>query len=315
MATRDLVIVGAGPAGLTSAIYAGRARLSTLLVEMMAPGGWAAITDMIENYPGAGPVKGSDLVEKMVEQATGFGAEFVTATVSSVEPLNEGLAVVTGALRYEARAVVVASGTTFRKLGVPGEDEFEGRGVSYCATCDGPLFRGLDIAVVGGGDSALQEALYLTRFARRVSVIHRREGLRAAPVLVERVRAAEKITLLLGYEVERITGGAAGVESVGVVNAATGDRRALAVAGVFLFVGLSPRTEFLGDLVKKDPSGFIVTDAAMKTSVRGVFAAGDCRAKLLRQVSTAVGDGATAAFAAEKYLEDGEWQAGTGGAS
>jgi thioredoxin reductase (NADPH) len=212
-----------------------------------------------------------------------------------------------GAKRYEARAVVVASGTAFRKLGVPGEDEFEGRGVSYCATCDGPLYQGLDIAVVGGGDSALQEALYLTRFARRVSVIHRREGFRAAPVLVERVRAAEKIELLLSHEVERITGGPAGVESVDVVSATTGERRALPVAGVFLFVGLSPRTEFLGDLVKKDPAGFILTDAAMKTNVRGILAAGDCRAKLLRQVSTAVGDGATAAFAAEKYLEDGEW--------
>jgi thioredoxin reductase (NADPH) len=307
MATHDLVIVGAGPAGLTAAIYAGRARLKTLLVEMMMPGGWAAITDLIENYPGVGPSKGSDLIDRMVEQATGFGAELATATVTAVEADADGFAVVAGATRHQARVVIIAAGTGYKKLGVPGEDAFEGRGVSYCATCDGPLYKGLDIAVVGGGDSALQEALYLTRFARRITLIHRRDEFRAAPVLVERVRASDRIELLLSHEIVGVGGGADGVESIDVASARTGERRTVPVAGVFLFVGLSPRTEFLGELVEKDPAGFIVTDAAMRTSVRGILAAGDCRVKLLRQVSTAVGDGATAAFAAQKYVEDGEW--------
>lgn len=303
----DVIIIGQGPAGLTAALYTGRARLSTLVLEEAMPGGWAAITEEIENYPGTGTVKGADLTASMVGQATEFGAELVVGGVKSVERAEDGFIVETEGKRYEARAVIVATGTAFRKLGVPGEEELAGRGVSYCATCDGPFYKGLEIAVVGGGDSALQEALYLTGFASKVYLIHRRDEFRAAPVLRERVRAEKKIECLCSCVVEAIHGGQGGVESLDIKDVKTGEPRRLPVAGVFLFVGLVSRTEFLGELLERDERGFIVTNDEMKTSVEGVLAAGDCRVKLLRQVSTAVGDGATAAFAAQRYLEDGEW--------
>jgi thioredoxin reductase (NADPH) len=306
MTPRDIVVVGAGPAGLTAALYAGRSRLSVLLVEMMMPGGWAAMTDVIENYPGAGAVKGADLAARMAEQAVEVGAELATATVKGIGRDREEFLVRTGAGEHRTRSVIVASGSDFRKLGVPGELELAGHGVSYCATCDGPFFQGRKIAVVGGGDSALQEALYLTKFAEKIYLIHRRDDVRAVPVLAERVDAHEKIECLCSTVVERINGEEA-VESVDLASTKTGEKRTIEVAGVFLFIGLEPRTAFLGDLVDLDDRGFILTDDQMKTSARGVLAAGDCRAKLLRQVSTAVGDGATAAFAAQLYLDDGEW--------
>lgn len=301
----DVLIIGGGPAGLTAGIYAGRARLRTLVLEMMSPGGWAATTDQIENYPGVGAVKGVDLAARMVEQAQSFGAVIEPSAAESVEVRDDGFEV-RGAASWEARALIVATGTGYRKLGVPGEEEFAGRGVSYCATCDGPFTKGLEIAVVGGGDSALQEALYLTRFATRVHLIHRRDEFRAARVLADRVRAHPGITCHCKHLVERVDGSSA-VESVSLRDMETGQERVLPVAGVFFFVGLEPKTAFLGDLVERDKAGFIVTDDSMRTSRRGVLAAGDCRAKVLRQVSTAVGDGATAAFVAQRYLEEGEW--------
>ncbi len=306
MEKRDLVIVGAGPAGLTAAIYTGRARIATLVLEMMMPGGQAAITELIENYPGTGAVGGAELTSRMVEQAKEFGAEIATQSVTGVEVDGDRLVVRAGGDGYEARAVVVASGTGYRKLGVPGEEEFAGRGVSYCATCDGPFYKEQEIAVVGGGDSALQEALHLTRFAKKIHLIHRRDEFRAVPVLVERVEAHEKIECLCGNIVTRISG-TNGVESVDLESKKTGETRTLPVSGVFLFVGLEPRTDFLGGLLALDEGGFILTDDEMKTNVRGILAAGDCRAKRLRQVSTAVGDGATAAFMAQMYIEEGEW--------
>lgn len=306
MDSHDLVIIGAGPAGLTAAIYAGRARLDTLIFEMMMPGGQAVITEVIENYPGTGNVGGAELTAKMVEQAKAFGAAIETATVTGVEVEGERLVLSAGKSSCEARAVIVASGTGYRKLGVPGEEELAGRGVSYCATCDGPFYREQEIAVVGGGDSALQEALHLTHFAKKIYLIHRRDEFRAVPVLVERVRAHEKIECICGNVVTRING-ADGVESLELESKETGERRALPVAGVFLFVGLEPRTDFLRGVLKLNEQGFIVTDDHMRTSVKGVLAAGDCREKLLRQVSTAVGDGATAAVVAQRYIEEGEW--------
>lgn len=306
MEKRDLIIVGAGPAGLTAAIYAGRARIQTLVLEMMMPGGQAAITELIENYPGTGAVGGAELTAQMVEQAKEFGAQLATQSVAGIEADGDRLVVRAGGDGYEARAVVVASGTGYRKLGVPGEEEFAGRGVSYCATCDGPFYKEQEIAVVGGGDSALQEALHLTRFAKKIHLIHRRDEFRAVPVLVERVQAHERIECLCGNIVTQING-TNGVESVDLESKKTGETRTLPVSGVFLFVGLEPRTDFLGGLLALDEGGFILTDSEMKTNVRGILAAGDCRAKVLRQVSTAVGDGATAAFMAQKYIEEGEW--------
>jgi thioredoxin reductase (NADPH) len=306
MPENDLIIVGAGPAGLTAAIYAGRTRLKPLVVEMMMPGGWMAVTDVLENYPGIGTVHGAELAQRMAEQAKRFGAEMITGTVSAVEAGAHSLTVVVGGQSHAARAVIVASGTNYKKLGVPGEAELTGRGVSYCATCDGPFYKDQVIAVVGGGDSALQEALYLTNFASKIYLIHRRDEFRAVPILAERVAESEKVECLCPYVVERING-ADGVESVDIRSGETDEVRTLPVSGVFLFVGLEPRTEFLAGAVETDESGFILTDQEMRTNVRGLLAAGDCRAKLLRQVSTAVGDGATAAFAAWQFLEEGEW--------
>lgn len=306
MARHDVIVLGAGPAGLTAGLYAGRARLDTLVLEMMVPGGWAAITQTIENYPGAGTVNGQDLVAAMVEQAKAAGATIASGEATGLSSGDEGFSVEASGKVHEARAVIVATGTEFRKLGVPGEEKLAGRGVSYCATCDGPLYKGLEIAVVGGGDSALQEALYLTGFASRVYLIHRRDEFRAVEVLSERVRSHEKIECLCSTTVEGINGDD-GVESLDVRGVRTDEARKLPVAGVFIFIGLEPRTKFLAGLVETDEHGFVVTDGAMRTSVKGILAAGDCRAKLLRQVSTAVGDGATAAFAAQRYLDDGAW--------
>ncbi|MFH1502636.1 MAG: thioredoxin-disulfide reductase [Candidatus Eisenbacteria bacterium] len=306
MERHDLVIIGGGPAGLTAGLYAGRSRLKTVVLESMMPGGQAAITHMLENYPGAGSVSGAELSQRMLDQMKEFGAELVSAEVTGLTVDGDGVSVAAGSETYAARSVIVASGTGYRKLGVPGEKELAGRGVSYCATCDGPFYKGQEIAVVGGGDSALQEALYLTTFASKIFLIHRRDEFRAVPVLDERVRAHEAIECLCSTVVTAIRG-EDGVEALDLRDKKTGEERSLAVAGVFLFVGLEPRTAFLGDVVKLDEAGFVVTNEEMKTSVRGILAAGDCRAKLLRQVSTAVGDGATAAYAAQRYLEDGEW--------
>jgi len=306
MDRHDVIVLGAGPAGLTAGLYAGRARLETLVLEMMVPGGWAAITQTIENYPGAGTVNGQELVAAMVEQAKAAGAEIASGQVDGLEQAGDGFVVRAGEKTRETRSVIVATGTEFRKLGIPGEERLAGRGVSYCATCDGPLYKGLEIAVVGGGDSALQEALYLTGFASKVYLIHRRDEFRGVELLSERIRSHEKIECLLSTTVQEVNGDD-GVESLEIRDVSSGETRSLPVAGVFVFIGLEPRTGFLSGLVETDEQGFIVTDGAMRTGVRGLLAAGDCRAKLLRQVSTAVGDGATAAFAAQRYLEDGQW--------
>ncbi|HYW68374.1 MAG TPA: thioredoxin-disulfide reductase, partial [bacterium] len=277
----DVIVVGAGPAGLTAGIYAGRARLKTLVLEGMMPGGQVVVTAHIENYPGVGPTTGSELIAGMVEQMASFGAELKTAQASSIEVRDGGFVVGVGAKEFDCKSVIVATGTAYKKLGVPGEGEFLGRGVSYCATCDGPLYKDLEIAVVGGGDSALQEALYLTTFATKVYLIHRRDEFRAVPILRERVRDNDKIECFCSCVVERIAG-QNGVESIELKNVKTGERMTHPVSGVFLFVGLVPQTEVLGDLVKTCPDGFILTDDQMKTSVRGILAAGDCRSKLLR---------------------------------
>jgi thioredoxin reductase (NADPH) len=306
MAAFDVIVVGAGPAGLTAGIYTGRSRLKTLVLEAMMPGGQVVVTSHIENYPGACSETGAELVSSMHQQMVSFGAEIRTASAEGVEKTDAGFVVRAGAEAFEARAVIIATGTGYKKLGVPGEDEFLGRGVSYCATCDGPLYKDMEIAVVGGGDSALQEALYLTSFAKRVYLIHRRDEFRAVPILRERVLANDKIECFCSTVVERING-TGGVDSIDLKDVGTDETVKHPVAGVFLFVGLQPKTEFVEGFVDTSDTGFILTDSEMKTNVRGVLAAGDCREKLLRQISTAVGDGATAAFVAQRLIEDNEW--------
>ena len=306
MESYDLIIVGAGPAGLAAGLYAGRSRLKTLLLESMMPGGMAAVTDALENYPGVGLISGPELTERMLEQMKEFGAEVATGEVKQLTARERSFGVSTAGGEYGCKALIAAMGTSYRRLGVPGESEFAGRGVSYCATCDGPFYKDKEVAVVGGGDSALQEALFLTRFASKVYLIHRRDEFRAVPVLSERVRAHDSIECLFSHTVESIEG-VGGVESLRLHNKKTGETRVLQVPGVFIFIGLEPRTAILKGVAELDEQGFVLTDQDMKTNVRGLLAAGDCRVKSLRQVSTAVGDGATAAFTAYKYVEENDW--------
>ncbi|MGI6284219.1 thioredoxin-disulfide reductase [Neomoorella humiferrea] len=298
----DLLIIGGGPAGLTAALYGARGGLDTVVLEMGAPGGQAGLTDRIENYPGFPEgITGLELAMKFAEQAQRFGAKLETATVQGVDFTGPIKKVLSSSGTFEARAVIIASGAHPRPLGVPGEEEFRGRGVSYCATCDGAFFRDKKVAVIGGGDSAVEEALFLTRFASQVTIIHRRDTLRAAKILQERARDNPKISFAWNTVVTRIKGGEK-VEGLELKDVGSGAVREEAFDGVFIFIGLEPNTSFLQGVVTLDAQGYIVTREDLATSVPGVFAAGDVRVKEFRQVSTAVGDGAVAAMAAEHYL-------------
>jgi len=302
--TYDVVIIGGGPAGLTAGLYASRARLNTLLLEAMILGGQMMTTDIIENYPGFSQITGAKLSAIVDEQAKGFGLTVETGEVTGLEVAGEQKLVKTAEREYRAKAIIICTGTEYRKLGIPGEAEFTGRGVSYCATCDGAFFKDSKIVVVGGGDSALTEALFLTKFAKEITIIHRRDALRATKIYQERAFANPKIDFLWSSVVEEIKGNQT-VESVLVKNVTSGEMREVPTEGVFMFIGITPKTAFLKGLVDMDENGYILVDAEnLQTSVEGVFAAGDVRKKLLRQVATAVGDGATAAFAVEKYLEE-----------
>jgi len=302
--TYDVVIIGGGPAGLTAGLYASRARLNTLLLEAMILGGQMMTTDIIENYPGFSQITGAKLSAIVDEQAKGFGLTVETGEVTGLEVAGEQKLVKTAEREYRAKAIIICTGTEYRKLGIPGEAEFTGRGVSYCATCDGAFFKDSKIVVVGGGDSALTEALFLTKFAKEITIIHRRDALRATKIYQERAFANPKIDFLWSSVVEEIKGDQT-VESVLVKNVTSGEMREVPTEGVFMFIGITPKTAFLKGLVDMDENGYILVDAEnLQTSVEGVFAAGDVRKKLLRQVATAVGDGATAAFAVEKYLEE-----------
>lgn len=298
----DLLIIGGGPAGLTAALYGARGGLDTVVLEMGAPGGQAGLTDRIENYPGFPEgITGLELAMKFAEQAQRFGARLETATVQGVDFTGSVKKVLSSSGTFEARAVIIASGAHPRPLGVPGEEEFRGRGVSYCATCDGAFFRDKKVAVIGGGDLAVEEALFLTRFASQVTIIHRRDTLRAAKILQERARDNPKISFAWNTVVTRIKGGEK-VEGLELKDVGSGAVREEAFDGVFIFIGLEPNTSFLQGVVTLDAQGYIVTREDLATSVPGVFAAGDVRVKEFRQVSTAVGDGAVAAMAAERYL-------------
>ncbi|MCK5450419.1 MAG: thioredoxin-disulfide reductase [Candidatus Omnitrophica bacterium] len=302
----DVVIIGAGPAGLTAGIYAARARMKTLIIESLVVMGQATMTEIIENYPGVEKVTGFDLVTTLKKQAEGFGAKCRMGTVVKISRTNSGKVSVwkiedeNGSV--EALSVIAASGARPKKLKVPGEEKFLGRGVSYCATCDGAFFRDKDIVVIGGGDTVVEEAIFLTRFGKKVTIIHRRDRLRATKILQERAFANEKIDYVWGSVVDSIVG-VDKVERVVVVNKDTGKKQEISCEGVFIFTGWRPNTDFSDGVVKKDEYGAILADKEMKTSAPGIFAGGDCCRKILHQVVTACGDGAVAAFSAQHYVE------------
>jgi thioredoxin reductase (NADPH) len=303
MKTYEVIIIGGGPAGLTAGLYTSRSRLRTLLIETGLFGGQITTTELIENYPGFPQgINGAELSQMMEEQAKRFGLETVNQEVLEVRLEEDWKVVRTHESDYYSEALIISSGTEYRKLGIPGEDAFIGKGVSFCATCDGAFFKDSRIVVVGGGDSAITEALFLTKFSKEVTIIHRRDALRATKIYQERAFANPKIKFLWNSVVQEIKGDKM-VQSILVKNVKTNEVKEFQTDGVFLFVGISPRTQFLKGLVQMDEGGYILTNENGETSVKGIFAAGDCRKKLLRQVTTAVGDGATAAFAAEKYLE------------
>ena len=298
----DIVIIGGGPAGLSAGIYTARARLSSLLIERGAVGGQIINAEWVENYPGfAESISGIDLAEAMHKQATKFGLETLVAEVTGIDIKGGQKAVRTSQGDFTAKAVIIAGGLERHKLGVPGEAEYTGKGVSYCATCDGPFFRDKAVAVVGGGNAAITEAIELTRFASRVTVIHRRDELRATKILQEKAFAEPKIDILWDSVLEEIAGDTF-VDRVRVSNVKTKKKTVLDVSGVFMSVGFRPNTSYLKGIVKLDDIGTIITNEKMETSVPGIFAAGDIRSNSIRQVIAATGDGAVAGIGAEKYI-------------
>ena len=299
----DTIIIGAGPAGMTAALYAARSNLKVALIEGGLPGGQMNNTSDIENYPGYANISGPELAEKMFEPLENLGVEHLYGFVENIENHGDVKKVITDDEEFETRTVIVATGSKHRLLGVPGEEELNSRGVSYCAVCDGAFFRDQDLLVVGGGDSAVEEAIFLTQFAKSVTIVHRRDELRAQKVLQDRAFANEKINFIWDSVVKEIKGENR-VESVVIENVKTNQVTEHAFGGVFIYVGLDPVSEFTKDLQIQDPSGWIVTDDHMKTSVAGVFAVGDVRQKDLRQVTTAVGDGAIAGQEAYKYITE-----------
>ncbi|SEM81737.1 thioredoxin reductase (NADPH) [Syntrophus gentianae] len=307
----DVVIIGGGPAGLTAGLYASRGGLKSLLLEGESSVSQITVTDLVENYPGFPEgINGYDLVERFKTQTRQFGLTIVTDDVRVVcreqqAPGGEESWIVQGNRgAYSTLAVILATGANWRHLGVPGEEAFAGKGVSYCATCDGPFYRDREVVVVGGGDTAVQEALFLTRFARKVTIVHRRDRLRATPVLQKKALSHERIEFAWNSVVEEIQGETF-VEGVKIRNLKNPDlSRVIPADGAFVFVGLTPNTEFIRNVVDCDENGYILADSAMRTSAPGIFACGDCIAKLLRQVVTACGDAATAAFSAQLHVED-----------
>ena len=299
----DTIIIGAGPAGMTAALYAARSNLKVALIEGGLPGGQMNNTSDIENYPGYANISGPELAEKMFEPLENLGVEHLYGFVENVEDHGDVKKVITADEEFETRTVIVATGSKHRLLGVPGEEELNSRGVSYCAVCDGAFFRDQDLLVVGGGDSAVEEAIFLTQFAKSVTIVHRRDELRAQKVLQDRAFANDKINFIWDSVVKEIKGENR-VESVVIENVKSGQVTEQAFGGVFIYVGLDPVSDFVQELHIQDHAGWIVTDNHMKTNVTGVFAVGDVRQKDLRQVTTAVGDGAIAGQEAYKYITE-----------
>jgi len=296
----DLIIIGAGPAGLTAGLYAGRYRLNTLILEMLNPGGRILATETIENFPGfTGSVATKDLMSNLEKQVRDLGVEI--ELTEALELDTHSKVVRCENKSYQANTVIIATGAKPRKLQVPGEDRLTGRGVSYCATCDGPLYRDKEVVVVGGGNAAVEEALYLTRFAKSVNLVHRRDQLRATKILQEKIKANKKIAPVLNSLVTEISG-TNRVESVKVRDAVTQKEQTIDCQGIFIYVGNVPNTAFIKGELESDSQGFIITNEELGASQQGIFACGDCRKKTLYQVITACAEGATAADSAQRYL-------------
>ena len=300
----DLIIIGGGPAGLTAGMYAMRAALKTVLIEQGAPGGQVAVTEQVDNYPGFIEIGGFELCEKFLEHAKWYGLEILDKEAVAAEPGIEchSVRLADGTL-LKSRAVILATGGTSRKLEVPGENENFGKGVSYCATCDGFFFRDKTVAVVGGGDTALEDALYLSKIARKVYIIHRRDAFRGSKILQERVFSEPGIEIVFNSVVSEIRAGLGGVERIGLKDTQTGDSRDLDVEGVFIFVGFLPNNVLVPAGIKMNKTGYVVTDEKCETDIPGIFAVGDLREKYANQIVLAAADGCTAALASAHYIE------------
>lgn len=299
----DVVIIGAGPAGLAAALYTARARRSTLIIERNVTGGQIALTAEIENYPGIDTINGFDLGQAMQQQAEKYGAEMAYTNVTSIEPQEGRHVVHTDDGDYLAKALIITAGADYNRLNVPGEDRLTGRGVSYCGTCDAAFFKDQEVALVGGGDAAMDEGLFVSRYASKVYVIHRRDQLRASAVLQERAFANEKMAFIWDTVVDSIDGEEQ-VESLHIRNVKTGEERDFPVSGVFIFIGQTPNSGFLEGVVEMDNGRHVIVNEWMETNVPGIFAAGDIRNSSARQVVSSAGDGATAAIRADHYISE-----------
>jgi thioredoxin reductase (NADPH) len=300
----DVIIIGAGPAGMTAAVYTSRANLSTLMIERGVPGGQMMNTEEVENYPGYDSILGPDLSTKMFEHAKKFGAEYVYGDIKEIIDGKEFKVVKAGSKEYKARAIIITTGAEYKKLGVPGENELGGRGVSYCAVCDGAFFKNKQLVVVGGGDSAVEEGVYLTRFAEKVTIVHRRDQLRAQKILQDRAFANEKVDFIWNHTVKAINEKEGKVGSVTLVSTVDGTEKEFPCDGVFIYIGMIPLTKPFKNLGITNEAGYIETNELMETKVPGIFAAGDVREKQLRQIVTATGDGSIAAQSAQHYIEE-----------
>ncbi|WNS75023.1 thioredoxin-disulfide reductase [Bacillus sp. DTU_2020_1000418_1_SI_GHA_SEK_038] len=300
----DVIIIGAGPAGMTAAVYTSRGSLSTLMIERGVPGGQMANTEEVENYPGFDHILGPDLSTKMFEHAKKFGAEYAYGDIKEIIDGEEYKTVVAGSKQYKARAVIITTGAEYKKLGAPGEKELSGRGVSYCAVCDGAFFRGKELVVIGGGDSAVEEGVYLTRFATKVTIIHRRDELRAQSILQKRAFDNDKIEFIWSHTVKEINEKDGKVGSLTLVSTKTGEEQEFNADGVFVYVGMLPLSKPFENLGITNENGYIETNENMETKVPGIFAAGDIREKQLRQIVTATGDGSIAAQTVQHYVEE-----------
>lgn len=300
----DVIIAGAGPAGMTAAVYASRANLDTLMIERGIPGGQMANTEDVENYPGFDHILGPDLSNKMFEHAKKFGAEYAYGDIKEVIDNGDYKTVIAGSKEYKTRALIITTGAQYKKLGIQGEEELGGRGVSYCAVCDGAFFKKKNLVVIGGGDSAVEEGIYLTRFADKVTIIHRRDELRAQKIIQNRAFDNEKIDFIWDTVVEEINGPDGKVSSVSLKNNKTGESSEHPIDGVFVYIGMVPLSEPFKSLGITNSEGYIPTDVNMETTIPGIYAAGDIREKTLRQIVTATGDGSIAAESAIKYVED-----------
>ncbi|WP_163579050.1 thioredoxin-disulfide reductase [Gracilibacillus saliphilus] len=300
----DVIIAGAGPAGMTAAVYTSRANLDTLMLERGIPGGQMANTEDVENYPGYDHILGPDLSNKMFDHAKKFGAEYAYGDIKEVIDHGDYKTVVAGSKEYKTKAVIITTGAQYKKLGIPGEEELGGRGVSYCAVCDGAFFKEKELIVVGGGDSAVEEGVYLTRFASKVTIVHRREELRAQKILQDRAFNNDKIDFIWDTIVKSINEKDGKVGSVTLFNKKTGEEYEHKTDGTFIYIGMVPLSEPFKSLGITNEEGYIPTNENMETTVPGVFAAGDIREKDLRQIVTATGDGSIAAQAAQAYIEN-----------